>query len=193
MAEALLRLVRGAKVRLLRVSSVYETAPMGITEQPVFLNMVVCVETDAGPRELLATCLATEAAMGRVRRERWGPRSIDLDLLSADELTLCEPDLELPHPRIGERQFVLVPLAEIAPDFALADGRQAAGAARPGSPDVVCVGRLAEVVRREAIGRQVWQPSAASQAEVLPAAGVPWTDGNRTRTRRHDERCSDTA
>ncbi len=107
-------------LRLLAQSGVYETAPVGKTDQPPFYNMVVCVETVLSPRALLARCLAVEARLGRVRAERWGPRTIDIDLLSVDEVVLDEPGLTLPHPRLHERAFVVVPLAEIAPDFRVA-------------------------------------------------------------------------
>lgn len=150
MAEAVWRLVREGGVRLARLSSVYETAPMGITEQPPFLNMVIAVQAEAEPRQVLEACLAAELAMGRVRREKWGPRTIDLDVLMAENREVSEEGLALPHPLMLERQFVLVPLAEIAPALRLADGRRADEAADHTHPGVVRVGHLAECVRREA-------------------------------------------
>ena len=98
------------------VSSVYETDPVGGPEQGRFLNIVVAVETDLDPRELLGVCHRLESAAGRVRDVRWGPRTLDVDILWIDGVTVDEPDLQIPHPRIGERRFVLEPLAEVAPD-----------------------------------------------------------------------------
>ena len=102
-------------------SSVYETEPVGGPEgQGPFLNMVVELDTDLGPRELLALCERLEAAAERVRVERWGPRTLDVDILWVEGVTVREPDLEIPHPRMAERSFVMDPLAEIAPDVAAA-------------------------------------------------------------------------
>ncbi len=102
-----------------RVSSVYETAPVGVTEQPDFLNAVARLRTTLLPRELLDVLLHLENKMGRVRTLRWGPRVIDLDLLIYGDAQVSEPGLEVPHPRLRERAFVLGPLAEIAPDLCL--------------------------------------------------------------------------
>ncbi|MDN5345185.1 MAG: 2-amino-4-hydroxy-6-hydroxymethyldihydropteridine diphosphokinase [Clostridia bacterium] len=112
------------------LSSWYETTPVGKTDQGLFLNGVVRIKTTLSPRELLQCVLAIEQRLGRVRRERWGPRNIDIDILLYDALTIKEPDLEIPHPRLLERAFVLVPLAEIAPDLILPDGRRAREAVR---------------------------------------------------------------
>ena len=111
-----------------RASRVYETDPVG-PPQPEYLNMVVEVDTRLGPKELLAACLDIERRMGRVRTERWGPRIIDIDLLLYDDERIEEPDLVVPHPRMHERGFVLVPFAELAPDLALPDGRSVSEAA----------------------------------------------------------------
>lgn len=115
--ENLLAAVRlltgGAKVALRAASSVWETLPQGKTDQPDFLNMAVAVQTDLDPEALLAHCLAVEAALGRFRIERWGPRLIDIDLCWYDDLTMNTARLELPHPRLHERAFVLVPLLEL--------------------------------------------------------------------------------
>jgi 2-amino-4-hydroxy-6-hydroxymethyldihydropteridine diphosphokinase len=102
---------------VVRVSSLYRTPPWGNTDQPDFLNAVAEIATTRDPRNLLELCLYTEQALHRVRAERWGPRTIDLDLLAYDDVVMAEPQLELPHPRLTERAFVLVPLAEIAPDL----------------------------------------------------------------------------
>jgi 2-amino-4-hydroxy-6-hydroxymethyldihydropteridine diphosphokinase len=98
-------------------SSLYRSAPWGRTDQPWFLNGVVAVETDRSPRELLDALLAIERRLGRTAGERWGPRVIDLDLLLYDDVTIEEAGLHVPHPRMRERGFVLVPLAELDDRF----------------------------------------------------------------------------
>lgn len=117
----------GTLVRLLARSADYETPPWGVTDQPAFVNLCLKVETELPPRELLKRALAVEAGLGRDRAAgtRWGPRPVDIDILAYDGLVLDEPDLHLPHPRMAERAFVLVPLAEIAPDWRI-DGRHVA-------------------------------------------------------------------
>lgn len=111
-------------VRVLAVSSVRETDPVGYEDQPHFLNAACAVETELGPRELLERLLAIERALGRERTgPRFGPRTIDLDLLLYGNETLDEPGLTVPHPRLAERLFVLEPLHELAPDLVLPDGR----------------------------------------------------------------------
>jgi 2-amino-4-hydroxy-6-hydroxymethyldihydropteridine diphosphokinase len=99
-------------------SSLYETEPVGGPPQGPFLNMVVRGETDLAPEDLLAQCLETERDLGRVRAERFGPRTLDIDILLYGDLVLDTPDLTVPHPHLHERLFVLVPLSEIAPDEA---------------------------------------------------------------------------
>jgi len=113
--EALARLGTTQGVNLTAWSSVYRTPPWGKLDQPDFLNMAALVETTLPARALLALCLEVERGLGRERRERWGPRLIDIDILTYGEATIDEPDLKVPHPRLAERAFVLVPLAEIAP------------------------------------------------------------------------------
>jgi 2-amino-4-hydroxy-6-hydroxymethyldihydropteridine diphosphokinase len=103
-------------VRILRQSAMYETEPVGIRDQAWFLNCVVEVETSLAPRRLLATLLDIEAALGRQRTVKYGPRVIDLDILLYGDEIGDEPGLTIPHPRMADRKFVLVPLAEIAPD-----------------------------------------------------------------------------
>jgi 2-amino-4-hydroxy-6-hydroxymethyldihydropteridine diphosphokinase len=105
-----------------RSSRVYETEPVG-PPQPGYLNAVIEVRTDLGPRELLQACLDVEAELGRVRGERWGPRTLDVDVLTYEDRRMAEPDLVLPHPRMHERAFVLVPLLELDPVPVLPDGR----------------------------------------------------------------------
>jgi len=104
------------RIRSLRVSRFVVTAPVGKTDQPDFLNGAAVLETDLTARELLELLLAVETRLGRVRAERWGPRVIDLDLLLYGDEIIDEPDLQVPHPRLHERLFVLEPLAEIAPN-----------------------------------------------------------------------------
>jgi 2-amino-4-hydroxy-6-hydroxymethyldihydropteridine diphosphokinase len=96
-------------------SPVYETEPWGYTDQPAFLNMVVCAETDFSPLALLAHLKGLEQSLGRVPTFRNGPRLIDLDILFYDDLVLDTPPLVIPHPRLHERAFVLAPLADLAP------------------------------------------------------------------------------
>jgi 2-amino-4-hydroxy-6-hydroxymethyldihydropteridine diphosphokinase len=101
------------------VSPVYETDPVGGPGgQPAYLNIVVAIETELSPRELLGVCHRLEAAADRVRAERWGPRTLDVDILWIDGVTVDEPDLVVPHPRMRQRRFVMAPLADIAPDIA---------------------------------------------------------------------------
>ncbi|MDR3589844.1 MAG: 2-amino-4-hydroxy-6-hydroxymethyldihydropteridine diphosphokinase [Negativicutes bacterium] len=110
------------RIRLSRLSSLYETAPVGKTDQPFFLNAVISLTTSLQPLELLDVCLEAERSLGRVRTERWGPRTIDIDLLIYDGV-VCQSDrLTLPHPRLKERCFVLLPLSEIAPQQPLPGG-----------------------------------------------------------------------
>jgi len=100
------------------VSSFRETDPVGYLDQPRFLNAAVAVETSLAPAALLATLLEVERELGRVREgPRYGPRTVDLDLLLMDDLVLDEPGLELPHPRLHERVFALEPLAELDPEL----------------------------------------------------------------------------
>jgi 2-amino-4-hydroxy-6-hydroxymethyldihydropteridine diphosphokinase len=123
-------LLRGTEgVRVLRSSRVYETDPVGGPPQPLYLNAVLQVETDLAPRELLLACLSIEERMGRTRGVRWGPRRIDLDVLTYgdEEIHLEDPDLTIPHPLMHERAFVLVPLAELDADPPLPGGRRLGG------------------------------------------------------------------
>jgi 2-amino-4-hydroxy-6-hydroxymethyldihydropteridine diphosphokinase len=99
------------------VSEIRETEPVGPVEQGPFLNGAVRIETDLGPGELLERLLAIEQRLGRVREERWGPRTIDLDLLLYGDEAVDEPGLTVPHPRLHERRFALEPLADLAPSL----------------------------------------------------------------------------
>jgi 2-amino-4-hydroxy-6-hydroxymethyldihydropteridine diphosphokinase len=96
---------------------VYETDPVGGPEQGPYLNLVAELLTDLDARGLLGLCGALEQAADRVREERWGPRTLDVDVLWVDGEEVDEPDLQVPHPRMGERRFVLAPLADLAPDL----------------------------------------------------------------------------
>ena len=109
-----------AGVEIVARSSLYRTAPWGKTDQPPFVNACAVVRTDLHPHALLDRILTVESDLGRRRGERWGPRTIDVDILDYDGLALEEPGLTLPHPRLTERAFVLIPLAEIAPDRVVA-------------------------------------------------------------------------
>jgi 2-amino-4-hydroxy-6-hydroxymethyldihydropteridine diphosphokinase len=113
--------LRSAVARLtdvVAVSSVYETDPVGGPEgQGAYLNAVVELDTDLSPRQLLELGQRLEQAAHRVRVERWGPRTLDVDVLLVGDIVVDEPDLQVPHPRMWERAFVLVPLAELAPDL----------------------------------------------------------------------------
>jgi 2-amino-4-hydroxy-6-hydroxymethyldihydropteridine diphosphokinase len=107
--------------RVLGRSRLYRTPPWGLLDQPPFVNAAVSIETPLAPLELLDAMLAIERAAGRIRDgERWGPRTLDLDLLHVEGVVLHDPRLTLPHPRIAERAFVLLPLNELAPGLALA-------------------------------------------------------------------------
>jgi 2-amino-4-hydroxy-6-hydroxymethyldihydropteridine diphosphokinase len=135
--------LRGAAATLpdvVAVSSVYETDPVGgPAGQGPFLNCVVELATERTGRQLLEEAAAAEAAAGRVRTVRWGPRTLDVDVLWIDGPSIAEPDLVVPHPRLWTRAFVVVPLAELAPDLATPERMAAVAVDRAG---VRLVGRL---------------------------------------------------
>jgi 2-amino-4-hydroxy-6-hydroxymethyldihydropteridine diphosphokinase len=116
--RAIAMLCDGGAVRLKARSSDYLTPPWGVTDQPQFINAVVMVTTSLSPHDLLSRAKECERALGRNRQreQRWGPRTIDIDLLAYDDVEVHDGELTLPHPHLFERAFVLVPLAEIAPD-----------------------------------------------------------------------------
>jgi 2-amino-4-hydroxy-6-hydroxymethyldihydropteridine diphosphokinase len=118
LARAIDMLCDGEAVALKARSSDYATPPWGVEDQPPFVNLCIAVDTTLAPQALLARAQAVEQALGRERTQerRWGPRPIDIDLLAYDDVSLDAGGLTLPHPRLFERAFVLVPLAEIAPD-----------------------------------------------------------------------------
>jgi 2-amino-4-hydroxy-6-hydroxymethyldihydropteridine diphosphokinase len=120
--RALALLGERAGIEVAAVSSAYESAPWGPVEQPPYLNAAAELETTLEPHALLAELLAVEAELGRVRDVRWGPRTCDLDLLLYGERTIDTDDLQVPHPRLSERRFVLDPLLELAPDARLPGG-----------------------------------------------------------------------
>ena len=106
-------------VDVVAVSQLRETEPVGLVDQPPFLNGAVALDTTLTARDLLALLLAVERELGRVRAERWGPRTVDLDLLVYGDEVVDEAGLRVPHPRLGERRFALEPLAELAPDLVI--------------------------------------------------------------------------
>lgn len=141
---ALALLQAAPELTLTACSSVYETAPWGVTDQPAFLNLAAGLTTTLPPAELLAACQSVEAQVGRTPTYRWGPRAIDVDLLlyGSRVIRLDHPDLQIPHPRLRERAFALAPLAEIA-------------ASVPVPPDGATVGELlAQVAGLDGI--QLW-------------------------------------
>ena len=136
-------------------SSVYRTKPWGKTDQDDFLNLCALIETDLAPLDLLAAVKGIERDLGRVERERWGPREIDIDILTMDGVTLESDVLTVPHARINERLFVLMPLAEIAPDL-MVKGAPVKETARaleaPGRPDDCVLDTDATEALRAALG-----------------------------------------
>ncbi len=121
--RALRALTDHPAIRLVQVSRWYETEPVGLTDQPWFLNLVAEIKTGLPPLALLQAIQEMECRLGRVRQVRWGPRTVDIDILLYGNLTLTLPGLQIPHPRMLERAFVLVPLNQLAPDLVLPDGR----------------------------------------------------------------------
>jgi 2-amino-4-hydroxy-6-hydroxymethyldihydropteridine diphosphokinase len=117
--EEAIRGISHAGVEVLAISSLFETPPWGDIAQSHFLNAVIQVKTHLEPLALLELLLETERNMGRIRLQKWGPRLIDLDLLMLDGMVMDQPSLQLPHPYLEERLFVLLPLAELAPDMIL--------------------------------------------------------------------------
>src|SRR6201994_4106327 len=123
---------REAPATLIARSADYETPPWGGVAQPPFINACIAIETTSDPRTLLTTLHAIERTFGRDRAKetRWGPRTLDLDLIAYDDISLDTPELTLPHPRLFERAFVLVPLAEIVPDRVISGVRVSDALAR---------------------------------------------------------------
>ena len=132
--EIFLRTAVDVMTEVVAVSGLYETDPVGGPEQGAYLNIVVQLETERSARELLEVCRFLETQAERVRKVRWGPRTLDVDVLWIDGVAVAEPDLVVPHPRMRDRAFVMVPLGELAPDL-VADWDD---------PDVGAVRRLAD-------------------------------------------------
>jgi 2-amino-4-hydroxy-6-hydroxymethyldihydropteridine diphosphokinase len=139
------RLDAERRIRVDAVSSIYQTAPVGGPLQDCFYNMAVRVATTASPRGLLAACQRAERAAGRVRTVRWGPRTLDVDVLLYGDRRIDTRRLVVPHPRLTERAFALVPLIEVAPGATLPDGRSL----------VKVLARLAPIEDMVMIGEQV--------------------------------------
>ena len=146
--RAVALLCDGSDVRLTARSSDYRTPPWGVTDQPSFINLCLAVETSLTPEALLARAQQVERALGRdrAREQRWGPRRADIDILAYDDVTLDRAGLILPHPRLFERAFVLIPLAEIAGDRVIAGRR---------------IGEAAAAVNRSGIERLPPRPGDA--------------------------------
>lgn len=141
---AYLRAAVGAIPDVVDVSFVYETDPVGGPDQQPFLNLVVLLDTELTPHELLGVCREREAAAERVREVHWGPRTLDVDVLWVDGETVDDPpELMVPHPRMFERAFVLVPLADVAPDVLPAGYDVGAAAAAEGVRHVGTLGEMA--------------------------------------------------
>lgn len=117
--QAVALLTERGDIRVVATSRFYRTPPWGVLEQDWFVNACIAVATGLGPYELLARCLEVENEMKRVRAERWGPRIIDVDVLTYKDVVLDDPNLTIPHPRITERAFVLLPLKDIAPHLVI--------------------------------------------------------------------------
>ena len=141
MAEAIHRLAQHPGLTLRSVSALYRTPPWGKTDQPAFLNAAIKVETSLSARKLLETILAAEKELGRERKERWGPRTIDIDILLYGDTRVDEPGLEIPHPRLKERAFALAPLVDVAPEAEFSGRSAKAWLAESDSAEMV---RLAE-------------------------------------------------
>ncbi len=152
---------------VVRVSSVYDTTPWGVADQRRFLNAVVELSTALSPEDLLSSLGGVEERCGRVRHERWGPRTLDLDILLYDDRIVNTKDLVIPHPRLAQRAFVLVPLAELEPELAV-----------PGLDATVI--QLLEALGDEALeARLVGPPPESGDAGE---AGNEKEDGCRRRT-----------
>ena len=125
LGQAIATLCDGSTIRLVARSSDYRTPPVGVTDQPPFINCAIVVTTELAPAALLARAQTVERQFGRDRAQerRWGPRTLDIDLIDYDGITLDTPELTLPHPRARERAFVLLPLAEIVPERRIAGVR----------------------------------------------------------------------
>lgn len=120
--NAIRKLESTGKITIKRYSSLYSTEPVGVHDQPEFLNAVIEIDTNLSPWELLTCCLNVENLMGRIRNERWGPRNIDIDILIYHDVVISSQALCLPHPYLHERNFVLIPLSEIVGEIPIHNG-----------------------------------------------------------------------
>ncbi|MBP2658442.1 MAG: 2-amino-4-hydroxy-6-hydroxymethyldihydropteridine pyrophosphokinase [Firmicutes bacterium] len=120
--SAICELNKQSKITINKISSLYETKPVGFVNQSNFLNLVISINTMLNPHELLTECLHAEYQLGRIRKQRWGPRNIDIDILVYHSHIIKDEVLQLPHPRLHERSFVLIPLQEIAYDLPVYQG-----------------------------------------------------------------------
>jgi 2-amino-4-hydroxy-6-hydroxymethyldihydropteridine diphosphokinase len=139
------------RTRVEAVSTVYETEPVGGPEQEPFLNIAARVATRRSPRSLLRLCQSVEQELGRVRIVRWGPRTVDVDILLFGDVVVERPELQIPHPRLRERAFALVPLIEVAPGQLLPDGTRLTAA----------LASLAPISGIHSVGTQITAPSTA--------------------------------
>lgn len=170
---------------VLRTSSTYRTQPWGKPDQPWFANAVALVKTQLEPMELLQALQTIERKLGRVRGERWGPRTIDLDLLLYDDLTIDEPELMIPHRRLHERAFVLVPLAEIEERFS--DMRDALPSAERESVAIYSGARSNDGLRESVISMPPSSLSVVGERVRALAHFLAETDAVRVRISRPDE------
>jgi 2-amino-4-hydroxy-6-hydroxymethyldihydropteridine diphosphokinase len=138
--ESCKRLGEHPNIEILKKSRIYETKPWGLEDQPDYWNQVLEIETSLSALHLLDVCQEIENFLGRVRTIRWGPRTIDIDLLSYNNKEWADERLILPHPRMEQREFVLAPLREIAPDFILPSGRNVFEVR--GEGEVLCIESL---------------------------------------------------
>lgn len=152
------RLGTDPRISVEDVSSVYETAPVGGPEQEPFLNIAVRVRTRHSPRRLLAACQRVEADLARVRTVRWGPRTVDVDILLFSDRVIARRDLQVPHPRLTERAFALIPLMEVASGGRLPDGSSLATA----------LARLAPIEGVVVVGSQITVPPADNPPDPPP-------------------------
>ncbi len=138
LARAVALLCDGDMVKLIARSSDYRTPPWGVEDQPPFINLCIAIETSLDPRDLLARAQDVERQLGRDRakEKRWGPRTADIDIVAYNDVRLRTPDLTLPHPRLFERAFVLVPLAEMAPNLVVAGRRISEAVAKIDADDI---------------------------------------------------------
>jgi 2-amino-4-hydroxy-6-hydroxymethyldihydropteridine diphosphokinase len=135
-------------VAVTAISPVYETPPWGKTDQPPFLNAVAAVETALTPATLLQVCQHIEQVLGRVRHEKWGARTIDLDLLYCEGITIHSPQLQLPHPYLTQRAFVLVPLQDIAPSLQI-EGKDLSALIRAVSREAAQMHKVGNIEKME--------------------------------------------